>query len=110
MVMLTSTPGEPATVPPPGAPAALPLTCPARATATRGAGENGRRLCGYTGGMIALVTGANRGLGREVARQLAQRGMVVLPTARRPPDGGFRQLDVMDPASVQRLAAALEAE
>lgn len=34
------------------------------------------------GGMVALVSGANRGIGREVARQLAQRGYEVLLSAR----------------------------
>ena len=31
---------------------------------------------------IAVVTGANRGIGREIARQLAQRGLLVILTAR----------------------------
>jgi NAD(P)-dependent dehydrogenase (short-subunit alcohol dehydrogenase family) len=33
-------------------------------------------------GAVALVTGANRGIGREVARQLAERGYAVLLSAR----------------------------
>jgi NAD(P)-dependent dehydrogenase (short-subunit alcohol dehydrogenase family) len=69
---------------------------------------------------IAVVTGANRGIGREVARQLAMRGDTVVLTAR---DHGKaeqaaaelvadrtvevaplpRQLDVTDAGSVQRV-------
>jgi NAD(P)-dependent dehydrogenase (short-subunit alcohol dehydrogenase family) len=73
---------------------------------------------------IVLVTGANRSIGREVARQLAIRGDTVVLTAR---DGAKaertaaelaadrtveaaplgRQLDVIDADSVQRLAEDL---
>jgi len=74
--------------------------------------------------LIALVTGANRGIGREVARQLAERGHRVLLTARRleaarraaaelDPRGTQldpRQLDITDEASVQRLAKEVAAE
>ncbi len=36
----------------------------------------------HDGQLVALVTGASQGIGFEGARQLAQRGMVVLLTAR----------------------------
>jgi NAD(P)-dependent dehydrogenase (short-subunit alcohol dehydrogenase family) len=65
---------------------------------------------------IALVSGANRGIGRETARQLAERGYEVIVTARdeeaaRAAAGeiGARplQLDVSGPASIERAAAAV---
>jgi NAD(P)-dependent dehydrogenase (short-subunit alcohol dehydrogenase family) len=65
---------------------------------------------------VALVTGANRGLGRETARQLAERGYDVLVTARDESKaraaadeigGRPLQLDVSDPASIERAAAAV---
>ena len=72
---------------------------------------------------IAVVTGANRGIGREVARQLADQGAVVYLTARRLVDAETtvgelgaatnlhaHQLDVTDTSSIDRLAAAVEAE
>ena len=39
-------------------------------------------MSGEGKGTIALVTGANRGIGLETARQLAQKGMHVLMGAR----------------------------
>ena len=65
-----------------------------------------------------LVTGANRGLGLEFAKQYSQAGWRVIGTARRPNDAeelralGARvmQLDVTDPASIAALAKALEGE
>jgi NAD(P)-dependent dehydrogenase (short-subunit alcohol dehydrogenase family) len=71
---------------------------------------------------IALVTGANRGLGREVARRLAQVGLEVWVGARTPEHaeaaaadvrelGGRARpvaIDVTDVASVERAAALIE--
>jgi len=67
---------------------------------------------------IALVTGANRGLGLETARQLLGRGFDVVVAARNAADGertarelGARAsslaLDVADPASIERAARSL---
>jgi NAD(P)-dependent dehydrogenase (short-subunit alcohol dehydrogenase family) len=64
----------------------------------------------------ALVTGANRGIGYEVCRQLIELGLMVVLTARDPELGeraagelGARaeQLDVTDPASVADCARRL---
>ena len=69
-------------------------------------------------GRVALVSGANRGIGREVARQLAERGLTVMIGARDRSkaeeaaaaigEAGGRahavQLDVADDASVERAA------
>jgi NAD(P)-dependent dehydrogenase (short-subunit alcohol dehydrogenase family) len=62
-------------------------------------------------GQTALVTGANRGLGRHLAKQLRDRGATVYAAARNPAAvdlDGVRPiaLDVTDPASI---AAAAEA-
>jgi NAD(P)-dependent dehydrogenase (short-subunit alcohol dehydrogenase family) len=73
---------------------------------------------------IALITGANKGIGFETARQLGAIGMTVLVGARDEErgrgaetalrDGGadarFVQLDVTDPKSVQRAAEWIDAE
>jgi len=63
--------------------------------------------------IVALVTGGNRGIGREVCRQLAEQGHDVVLTARsadaardaaRAVGAEPRQLDVSDPASVAAAA------
>lgn len=73
---------------------------------------------------IALVTGANRGLGLEVCRQLATQGMTVMLTARDRQKGEqatqqllaeglqvtCKPLDVANNDSVYHLAQQLEAE
>jgi NAD(P)-dependent dehydrogenase (short-subunit alcohol dehydrogenase family) len=77
------------------------------------------------GGEVALVTGANRGIGREVARQLAVKGYEVLLSAR---DGEQASavaadvaqstgatvvpvtLDVSSPQSIEQAAAEVTAD
>jgi NAD(P)-dependent dehydrogenase (short-subunit alcohol dehydrogenase family) len=73
---------------------------------------------------VALVTGSNRGIGREVVRLLARRGMAVVLGARDARAGEeaaarlrqegldvrFHQLDVTDQASVEAAARRLETE
>ena len=63
---------------------------------------------------VALVTGANRGLGRHFAEQLLRRGAAkVYATARRPhlvdlPGVEVLPLDITDPASVAAAAKAAQ--
>jgi NAD(P)-dependent dehydrogenase (short-subunit alcohol dehydrogenase family) len=73
---------------------------------------------------IAIVTGGNRGIGRQICRDLAATGLHVLLTARRVGSGeeaaaalkeeglpvSFHQLDVTDPASVRRLTKTVADE
>ncbi len=68
-----------------------------------------------------LITGANRGIGYELARQYAERGWTVIATARRPGDADdlqalaaqrdnvrIEKLDVTSDRSVRALAARYE--
>jgi NAD(P)-dependent dehydrogenase (short-subunit alcohol dehydrogenase family) len=68
--------------------------------------------------MTALVTGANRGIGLELVKQLKAQGHDVIGTARKPEeavelqalDARVLQLDVTDSASVEAMAGALEGQ
>ncbi len=68
---------------------------------------------------LAIVTGANRGIGLEVCRQLAARDYAVVLGSRDlakgeaaardiPGEVHPRQLDVTDPESIERLKASIE--
>lgn len=75
-------------------------------------------------GKIALVTGANKGIGRETARQLGKLGMTVLVGARDAGrgeraaaelkaegiDARFVELDVADAETIRAAAARIEKE
>ncbi len=73
---------------------------------------------------VAVVTGANRGIGFEIARQLAGRGVHVILTSRDETKGrlalqrladdglspGYHQLDVIDHDGIRRLRDFLDRE
>ena len=62
-------------------------------------------------GRVALITGAGRGIGGAIARQLADRGVKVAVASRRGENPGIdgalaRETDVRDYASVQAMVDA----
>ncbi len=73
---------------------------------------------------VSVVTGANRGIGFEITKELAQKGFKVVLTARKESKGKdaaqelrdkglnvvFHQLDVTDDSSIQQLVTYLEEE
>ena len=70
---------------------------------------------------VALVTGANQGIGLQIATELSNNGFTVLVGSRDPakgeqaangigPDAHALQLDVTDPASIAAAATRIEAE
>ena len=74
-------------------------------------------------GRSILITGANRGIGREIVRELAGKGITTILAARDKAKADAaardlagvgqilpRELDVTDPGSVQRLADSVTSE
>jgi NAD(P)-dependent dehydrogenase (short-subunit alcohol dehydrogenase family) len=77
--------------------------------------EDSASKTGEAGTKTVLITGANRGLGLEFAKQYSEAGWNVIATARRPESAtdlkGLKvrvaQLDVADPESIASLVRAL---
>src|ERR1700704_2847448 len=67
-----------------------------------------RRNMGQLWGRLAMVTGATRGIGREVARQLAQQGATVLVTGRDPAGAAATAADLAADGDVRSLEVALD--
>jgi NAD(P)-dependent dehydrogenase (short-subunit alcohol dehydrogenase family) len=78
----------------------------------------------HENGLVALVSGGNRGIGRDVVRQLGERGITVVLGSRDLKRGEevaaeleakdlrivVKQLDIRNEASVERVARELEEE
>ncbi|KAJ9516168.1 hypothetical protein QJQ45_024597 [Haematococcus lacustris] len=64
----------------------------------------------WTDKTTAVVTGANKGIGLEIARILAGQGLHTILTARNSPSSSveFQQLDISDPASISHFAQWLK--
>lgn len=70
-------------------------------------------------GQVAVVTGANGGIGQAIVKLLAQQGAIVIATDHHPQlnqlisdqaNINFRLLDVADITAIERLALEIEAE
>ncbi|KAG6424425.1 hypothetical protein SASPL_114843 [Salvia splendens] len=76
----------------------------------------------WTSNTIAVVTGANRGIGYEISHQLATHGLTVIFTSRDTSAGEevakalqerglnvvYHQLDIMDPSSIEAFSTWIE--
>ena len=101
----------------------MPTEDRAASTARAATHTAGSRGIGNRAGQIALVTGANKGIGLEIARQLARRGMTVyvgardrgrgIAAAEKLQDEGlaarFVELDVLREETIRAAAATIEA-